>query len=76
MLSPRHLARMPSNLPDPEVRWKRFGTASGVAGTPISARYHSNGGVPPGDWSRRVTLLLLLQVGWHSASQTWKEGGT
>jgi len=42
----------------------------------ISARYHSNGGVRPGDWSDRGTLLFLLQAGWHSASQTWKEGGT
>jgi len=60
MLSQRHLARMPSNRRVPEARWKSSGTAFDVAGTPISGRYHSIGGVPPGDWSSRGTLLLLL----------------
>jgi len=63
MLLPRHLARMRSNLPAREVldalrdRVRR-------RGNPISTRYHSNGGVPPGDWWRSGTLLFLLHVGW------------
>ena len=49
MLSPRHLARMPSNHRGHEARWRPCGSEFAAAGIPISARYHSIGGVLAGD---------------------------
>ena len=34
----------------PAARWKLCASAYAAAGTQISARYHSNGGVREGDW--------------------------
>jgi len=50
MLSPRHLARMPSNRRGREARWRLCETEFGAADILISARYHSIGGVLAGDW--------------------------